>query len=177
VAAERLQHHMLHSVRSLVLFGLVMCVGDHRAAPAWNSVRSARRCASTQRRYPLPYKGIRSERDSNPRYQFPGIPHFQVSGPGCTAGRTRAPRIQISVVEGTTRQAKAPPLGLRWAWICGLSGRRWSATATSGDKTLVCSSVQSAHMTSSLGTDPAHIPNPWTWIDRCSRAGSRWRRT
>lgn len=35
----------------------------------------------------------------------------------------RAPRIQISVVEGTTRQAKAPRLGLRWVWILGLSGR------------------------------------------------------
>jgi len=28
-------------------------------------------------RYPLSDKGMRSERDSNPRYQLPGIPHFQ----------------------------------------------------------------------------------------------------
>jgi len=54
----------------------------------------------------------RSERDSNPRGGFPHQPHFQVSGAGCKAGHLRAPRIQDPVAEGTTRQAKAPPLGL-----------------------------------------------------------------
>ena len=34
-----------------------------------------------------------------------------------------APRIQISVAEGTTRQANAPALGLRWTWIRRLNGR------------------------------------------------------
>jgi hypothetical protein len=65
---------------------------------------------------------IRSERDSNHRWAFPPIPHFQVSGRRCRDGHRRASRIQILVVEGTMRQAKAPALGLRWVWICRLSG-------------------------------------------------------
>ena len=64
----------------------------------------------------MPYllREIRSERDSNPRYQLPGIPHFQVSGARCIAGHRRAPRIQSPIGEGIKRQAKAPALGLRW---------------------------------------------------------------
>src|ERR1019366_7805482 len=53
---------------------------------------------------------------------FPRQPHFQVSGGRCRHGHRRAPRIEIPVVEGTTRQAKAPSLGIRWAWIYGWSG-------------------------------------------------------
>jgi hypothetical protein len=43
-----------------------------------------------------------------------GIQNDQVWGARCTAGHTRAPRIRNPVTEGTTRQAKAPALGLRW---------------------------------------------------------------
>jgi hypothetical protein len=57
------------------------------------------------------------------RYKFSGVPHFQTVPAGCRAGYPRAPRIQILVAEGTTRQANAPALGLRWAWIRRLSGR------------------------------------------------------
>jgi hypothetical protein len=48
------------------------------------------------------------------RYQFSGVPHFQVSGARCRAVHTRAPRIQNRIAEGIARKAKAPALGLRW---------------------------------------------------------------
>jgi hypothetical protein len=75
------------------------------------------------------------------RYQCSGVPHFQTVRAGCTEGHGRALRIQIRSAQGTTRQAKARALSLRWAWIFGLGGRGWSATATSGDITLVWARV------------------------------------
>jgi hypothetical protein len=62
---------------------------------------------------------------------------FQTVRAGCRVGRRRALRIQIRGAKGTTRQARAPALGLRWAWMLRLSRPRRSATDTSGDRTLV----------------------------------------
>ena len=64
--------------------------------------------------YPLSDKETRSERDSNPRYQFPGIPHFQAVGEGCKRGYGGAVRIHAVARLGTTEQARAPTLGRRW---------------------------------------------------------------
>jgi hypothetical protein len=55
---------------------------------------------------------------------FPHQPHFQTEGAGCREGHWRASRIRNSIAEGTAGQAKARALGLRWAWIFGLRGRR-----------------------------------------------------
>src|ERR1039457_856846 len=74
--------------------------------------RQRRRVAvAAGREIPYPVREIRSERDSNPRWAFPPIPHFQVSGRGCTNGHRRASRIQNPIGEGITRRAKAPALG------------------------------------------------------------------
>jgi hypothetical protein len=48
------------------------------------------------------------------RYQFPSVPHFQTVRAACRAGRRRVLRIQIRSPWSTTRQARAPMLGLRW---------------------------------------------------------------
>jgi hypothetical protein len=89
-------------------------------------------------RNPLCYKGIRSERDSNPRYRltrytaFPGLGMgVQGGAPAGTAYSDFSSRGHHGAGEGTR---VGTPLGLELR----ISGRPLSATATSGDKTLAC---------------------------------------